>query len=118
MFAILDTVSLGKLAGRLMIGVLIPEIPLSNVATKLTLARTTYFPILDRTWGGGTPSPRLACLLIEIERRNKDKRKDRDVLNLTIADFTTLGHILTFPGQVKKKYVAFLGRSSFFANNV
>ena len=79
----------------------------------LTLARTSYFAILHRTWGGGT-IPRLVIPLIEIELRNKDKRKDRDVLNLTIPDFTTLGDILTFPGQVKQKNAAFLRRSSFW----
>ena len=70
----------------------------------LTLACTSYFTILDSTWG--TP-PRMVCPLIEIELRKKDKRKDRDGLNLTIPDFTTLGHILTFPGQVKQKMLLF-----------
>ena len=79
-------------------------IPLTN---QLTLARTSYFAILDRTWGEWLPPPRLVCPLIKIELRNKDKRKDRDVLNLTIPDFTTLGQILTFPGQVKQKNVGF-----------
>ena len=73
----------------------------------LTLVRTCYFAILDRTWGGGGCHPRLVCPLIEKELRNKNKRKDRDVLNLTIPDFTTLGHILTFPGQVKQKMLLF-----------
>ena len=44
---------------------------------------------------------------IEIEIRNNNKRKDRDVLNLTIPDVTVLGHILTFTRQVKQKNVAF-----------
>ena len=70
-----------------------------------TLARTSYFAILDRTWGVATP--RLVCPLIEIELRNKDKRKDRDFLNLTIPDFATLGRILTFPGQVKQRMLLF-----------
>ena len=67
---------------------------------------------------GATPSPppaRLSRVVTEIELRNKDKRKDRDAGNLTIPDFTTLSHILIFPGQVKN--VAFWGRSSFLANN-
>ena len=72
----------------------------------LTLARTSYLAILDRTWGKGS-TPRLVCPVIEIELYNKDNRKDRDVLNLTIPDFTTLGHILTFPGQVKQKMLHF-----------
>ena len=36
----------------------------------------------------------------------KDRRKDCDVLNLTIPDFTTSDHILTFPGTVKQNNVA------------
>ena len=55
-----------------------------------------HFAILERTWGGCHPP--LVCPLNEIDLGNKDKRKDRDVLNLTIPDFTTLGHILTFRG--------------------
>ena len=70
----------------------------------LTLARTSYFAILDRIGGF---VPRLVCPLIEIEPRNKDKRKDRDVLNHTVSDFTTLGHVLTFPEQVKQKVLFF-----------
>ena len=86
-----------------------------RLARPLTLARTSYFAILERTWGEGwLPSPQLVCPLNEIEPRNKNKRKDRDLLNLTIPDFTTLGHILTFPGQVKQKILLFLGRSSFW----
>ena len=73
----------------------------------LTLARTSYFAILDRTSGGGGCYPRIVRPLIEIELRNKDKRKDRDVLDLTIPDFTTLGHVLTFPGQVNQKMLLF-----------
>ena len=53
--------------------------------------------------GGGGCHPWLVCPLIEIELRKKDKRKDRNVLNLTMPDFTTLGHILTFPQQFKQK---------------
>ena len=46
--------------------------------------------------GGRHPLTRLP--LIEIELHNKDKQEVRDVLNLTMPDFTDLGHILTFPG--------------------
>ena len=75
------------------------------------------FAILDRTWGGGgSHLPRLVCPLIEIELRNKNKRKDRDVLNLTMPDFTTLRYILTFPGQVKHKML-FFWKIKFSANN-
>ena len=78
----------------------------------LNLARTSYFAILDSTGGGGChPPARLP--LIEIELRNRDRRKDRDLLNLTIPAFTTLDHILSLPLQAKQKNVAFLGRSSF-----
>ena len=70
--------------------------PLIRVHT-LTLTHTSYFAILDHTWGwsgGGGCHPQLVCpLRIEIEIRNKDKWKVRDVLNLTISDFITLGHI-------------------------
>ena len=51
--------------------------------------------------------PRLVCSLIAIEIRNKDEGKVWDVLNLTILDFTTIGHILVFPGQVKQIIVLF-----------
>ena len=47
-----------------------------------------------------------------MEFRNKDNRKNRDVLNLTIPDFITLGHILAFPGQVKQK-ILFFGKINF-----
>ena len=77
-----------------------------NILMGYTLARTSYFAILDRTCGGGC-HPRLVCPLIEIELRNNNKRKDRDVVNLNIPDFTTLGQILTFPGQVKQKMLLF-----------
>ena len=56
--------------------------------------------------------PRLVCPQIEIELCNKDQRKDRDVLNLTIPYFTILGHILTFPGQIKQKMLLF-GKTIF-----
>ena len=43
-------------------------------------------------------------------------RKVRDVLNLTKPDFTTFGHILTFPGQVKQKWMLFW-KINVFANS-
>ena len=49
----------------------------------------------------------LVCPLIEIELHHKDERKARDLLNLTIPDFTTLGHILTYPGQGKQQNIGF-----------
>ena len=36
--------------------------------------------------GGGSATPRLVCPLIQVKLHNKYKRKDRDVLNLTIPD--------------------------------
>ena len=71
----------------------------------LSLSHTSYFAILDRTWE--VAPPQLIWSLIEIQLCNKAKRKDCDVLNLTIPDFTTLGHILTFPGQVEQKMLLF-----------
>ena len=65
------------------------------------------YPILDRTWGEGVATPRLVFPLTEIEFCNKDKRKDRDVLNVAMPDFTTLGHILIFSGQVKQEMLLF-----------
>ena len=79
----------------------------------LNLARTSYFAILDSTGGGGGLPPPGSFAPIEIELRNRDRRKDRDLLNLTIPAFTTLDHILSLPVQAKQKNVAFLGRSSF-----
>ena len=83
----------------------------------LTLARTSYFVILDRTWGvGGGGGPRARLPLIEIELRKKDIPKDGDALDLTIPDCTTLGHNLTSPGQVKQKMLSFW-EDQVFANN-
>ena len=84
----------------------------------LTLARTSYFAILDRTRSGWLPSLRLVCPLIEIELRIKHKRKERDILILTIPDFTrtTLGHILPFQGRSNKK-CCFFEKIKFLANN-
>ena len=82
----------------------------------LTLARTCDFAILDRTWGRGR-APRLVCSLIEIQLRNKNERKAQHYLKLTISDFTALDHILSFPGQVKRK-MFLLGKINAFANNL
>ena len=82
----------------------------------LTLARTSYFDIQDRTWRGRL-TPRLVCPLIEIEPSNNGKRKVHDVVSLTRPDFTTLGHILTFSGQVKQKMLLF-GKINVFENNL
>ena len=65
----------------------------------LTLTRICYFAILERTWD----CPQPICPLIAIKLRNKDELKVWDFPNPTIPEFTTLGHILTFPGQVKQK---------------
>ena len=70
----------------------------------LTLARTRYFPILERTWGGAPPhaiSP-----LIEIELWHKNQPNLLDVLNPMVPELTPLGHILTPPGRVKVKKIA------------
>ena len=44
---------------------------------SLTLARTSYFAILEQTWGGWLPppTPKLVCSIIEIELRNKTNGK-------------------------------------------
>ena len=45
----------------------------------LTLARTHYFPILERTWGVATPHA--IAPLIEIELGDKDQTNPGDVLS-------------------------------------
>ena len=83
----------------------------------LTFARTCYFAILDRAWGGGGGChPRLICPPIEMELSHKDEQKAWDVLNLTMPNFTTLGHILSLPGQVNQKILPF-GKINVHANN-
>ena len=77
---------------------------------SLSLARTSYSAILDRTC---PPPTRLICPLIEIELRNKDKRKDCDVLNLSTPEFYYLSHILTFPGQVKQRMLLYWEDQAF-----
>ena len=72
----------------------------------LTLARTCYFSILERTWGGGLQPPHAISPLIEIELWDKDQTNPWDVLNPMVPRLTSLGHILTPPGRVKEKKIA------------
>ena len=65
------------------------------------------FAILDPTRGGGGLPPPAYSPLIAMELRNKDEWKVWDVLNPTIPDIDTLGHILTFTGQVEWKHAGF-----------
>ena len=65
----------------------------------------------------GTDYPQLICPLMVKELRNKDEREVYGVLNPTILDLTTLGHILTFQGQVKRKMLLF-GNINSSENNV
>ena len=80
----------------------------------LTLARTCYFPILERTWGVATP--RAISTLIEIELWGNDQTNPWDVLSPMVPELISLGHILTLPGRVKEK-IAILRFTVFFANN-
>ena len=79
--------------------------PLCGFLHSLTLARTCYFPILERTWGGGVwlQPPHAISPLIEIELWDKDQTNLWDVLNPMVPGLTSLGHILTPPGRVKEK---------------
>ena len=52
----------------------------------LALASTCNFVILDCTWREGNTQAHFP--LIAIEFHNKGQRKVRDVLNLTILDYT------------------------------
>ena len=79
---------------------LVKHIALSIYA--LTLDRTWYFPILERTWAGGC-NPHANSPLIETELWNKDQTNLWDVLNSMVPGLTSLGHILTPPGRVKEK---------------
>ena len=76
-----------------------------------SIARTCYFAILERTWGGGggCHPPRAVSPLLVLELRDKNQRILWDVANPTVPDFTPLGHTLTFPGQVKLKKIAIYG---------
>ena len=78
----------------------------------LTLARTCYFSILERTWGGLQP-PHAISPLIEIELWDKDQTNLWDVLNPMVPGLTCLGHILTPPGRVKEKKIAISGFTVF-----
>ena len=69
----------------------------------LTLARTCYFPILERTWG---VHPHAISPLIEIELWDTDQTNPWDVLNPMVPELISLGHILTPPGRVKEKKIA------------
>ena len=66
----------------------------------ITLARTCYFPILERTW---RVAPPCQFPLLEIELWNKDQTNPWDVLSPMVSELTSLGHILTPPGRVKEK---------------
>ena len=68
----------------------------------LLLARTCYFPILERTWGGGC-NPHAISPLIEIELWDKNQTNPWDVRHPMVPELTSLGHILTPPGRVKEK---------------
>ena len=78
----------------------------------LTLARTCYFPILERTWGG-VATPHAISPLIEIELLDKYQTNLWDVLNPMVPGLTSLGHILTPPGRVKEKKIAISGFTVF-----
>ena len=69
----------------------------------LTLARTCFFPILERMWGRGLQPPHAISLLIEIELWDENQTNPWDVLSLMVPELTSLGHILTPPGRVKEK---------------
>ena len=55
----------------------------------------------------GDSQPRLIYPQNATELRNRDERKVWDVINPTVLDFNTPGHILTFPGQIKQKMLLF-----------
>ena len=67
---------------------------------SLTLARTCYFPILERTWGA---TPHAISPLIENELCDKVQTNPWDVLGPMVSELTSLDHILTPPGRVKEK---------------
>ena len=69
----------------------------------LTIARTCYFPILERTWEGVVATPHAISPLIEIELWDKDQTNPWDVLSPMVLELTSLGYILTPPGRVKEK---------------
>ena len=79
----------------------------------LTLARTCYFPILERTWRGVATPPHAISPLIEIELWDKDQTNPRDVPSPMVPELTSLGHILTPPGRLKEKKIAILRLTVF-----
>ena len=52
-------------------------------------------------------TPRTISPLIEIELRGEDQTNLEDVPSRGVFGLTSLGHILTPPGQVKLKKIAF-----------
>ena len=57
--------------------------------------------------------------LIEIETQDKDQTNCEDVPSRTVSDLTSLGHILTPPGQVKKAISArFFSRITFVLRKI
>ena len=73
----------------------------NNCILNLTLARTCYFPILERTWGAA--NPHAISPLIKIELWDKNQTNPWDVLNPMVPGLISLSHILTSPGGVKEK---------------
>ena len=63
--------------------------------------------------GGLPPPPRAISPLIEIELRDKDQSIFWDVFSIIVPELTALGHMLTLPGQVKLKKIAFSSRAVF-----
>ena len=78
----------------------------------LTLASTCYFPILERTSGGGVCNP--PC---HFELWDKDQTNSWDVLSPMVSELTYLGHILTSPGRVKVKKIGIWGLTVFRKKN-
>ena len=77
-------------------------LPIGGALRFTPLPRLLFrHPRSHLAWGG-CHHPQLVCPLIEIELRNKNKRKFRDLLNLTISDFTTIDYFnLHRAGQTK-----------------
>ena len=79
------------------------KLKLKRNSSPLTLARTCYLSILERTWGGGGCNPHAISSLIEIELWDKDQTISWNVLSPMVPELTSLDHILTPPGRVKEK---------------
>ena len=58
-------------------------------------------------------TPRTISPLIEIETRGKDQTNLEDLPSRKLSELTSLGHILTPPGQVKLKKIAFSDKMDF-----